>query len=67
MYRGEESSVQGFWGKSEGERPLDGKVILKWSFRKYYEAFEWIDVVPVTNKWLAFVNTVIKGIREFLE
>lgn len=51
-----------FVEKPEGERnhfeflSVDVKIILKW---KYYEDVEWIDVVHVTNKWRAFVNTVI--------
>jgi hypothetical protein len=40
---------------------VDGKIILKWNFRKYYEDVEWIDVAHVKNKWRAFVNTVINS------
>jgi len=28
---------------------VNGKIILKWSFRKYYQDVEWIDIDHVRN------------------
>ena len=51
-------------GKSEGrdhlENPgVDGRVILRWIFRKYDGGMDRIDLAQDSDRWWAFVNVVM--------
>jgi hypothetical protein len=41
---------------------IDGKVILRWIFRKWYGSVDCIDLAQEMDRWQAFVN-VIMNIR----
>jgi hypothetical protein len=37
----------------------DGRIILKWILRKEYGSVDGINVAPDTDRWRAYVNTVM--------
>jgi hypothetical protein len=37
----------------------DGRVILKWVFKKWNENIDWIDLVEDRDRWQAVVNAVM--------
>jgi hypothetical protein len=43
------------------DRGVDGKVILKWVFRKCCGGMDWIDLAQNRNEWQAFVNGVMNN------
>jgi hypothetical protein len=49
MYGGEDSFIQGFGGGNLREKDLgiDGRIISKWIFKKWYGGMEWIDVAQL--------------------
>jgi hypothetical protein len=55
----------GFWwgylGKGDhlGDPGLDGRIILKWIFKKWDGGMEWIDLSQDRDRWRALVNTVM--------
>ena len=62
---GEERFIQGFDGETEGKIPLgspdvDGRIILKWIFRKWDGGMDWIDLAQDSDRWRSLINTVIK-------
>ena len=38
---------------------VDGRIILKWIFKKSGGVMDWIDLVPDRNRWRALVNAVL--------
>ena len=45
--------------KPGGKSPLDGRIILRWIFRKWDGGMDWIDLAQDRNRWQAG--------REFLD
>jgi len=41
---------------------LDGRIILKWIFRKLDRGVDWIDIIQNRDTWRALVKAVMKGI-----
>jgi hypothetical protein len=37
----------------------DGRIILKWIFKKWEGAMDWIDVAQDSDRWRAVVNAVM--------
>jgi hypothetical protein len=53
-----------WWGnlreRAHLENPgIDGRIILKWIFRKWDVGMDWIDLVQGRDRWRALVNTVM--------
>jgi hypothetical protein len=51
-------------GKSEGKRSLgnpsvDGRIILRWIFRKWDGDLDWIDLAQDRDRWWALVSAVM--------
>jgi transposase len=51
-------------GRPEGRRPLrrpgvDGRIILKWIFKKWDGGMDWIELVQDRDRWQAFVKAVM--------
>jgi hypothetical protein len=51
--------------ETEGKIPLgspdvDGRIILKWIFRKWDGGMDWIDLAQDSDRWRSLINTVIK-------
>jgi hypothetical protein len=59
----------GFWRGNLMERDhleesdVDGRILLRWIFRKWDGDIDWIDLARVRDRWLALVNAV-KGLRD---
>jgi len=63
-YGGEERCTQGFGGETEEKIPLgsldvDGRIILKWIFRKWDGGMDWIDLSQDSDRWRPLINAVI--------
>jgi hypothetical protein len=62
----------GFWWGDlrEGEHlkdlGIDGRIILKWVFKKWNGGMEWICLAQDRDRWRASVNRVV-NLREFLD
>jgi hypothetical protein len=39
---------------------IDGRIILKWIFKKLDGGMDWIDLAVNRNRWWAVVNVVMK-------
>ena len=56
----------GFWwgnlrGRDHLEDPsVDGRIIVKWNFRKLEGGMDWIDLDQNQDGWRALVNAVMK-------
>jgi hypothetical protein len=54
-----------FWRGNLRERDhsedlgLDGRIIIKWTFRKWGREMDWIDLAQDRDRWLAIVNAVL--------
>ena len=51
-------------GKHEGKRPLgdpdvDGRIILRWIFRKWEGLWDWMKLAQDRERWRALVNAVM--------
>ena len=55
----------GFWWRTLRERDyledpgLDGKIILRWIFRKWFGGMDWIELAQDRDRCSALVNTVL--------
>jgi len=38
---------------------VDGRILLKWIFRKWDRDMDWIDLALDRDRWLALVNAVM--------
>jgi hypothetical protein len=38
---------------------VDGKIILKWSFEKWYGRTDWIDLAQDRDRWRALVKAIM--------
>ena len=38
---------------------VDGRIILKWIFKKWGEGMDWIELAQDSNRWRALVNAVM--------
>jgi len=41
------------------DRGIDGKIILRWIFRKWDGGMDWIDLAQDRDRWRALVNAVM--------
>ena len=65
-YGGKERHIRGFAGETRGketkwgEQGVDGKIILRWIFRKWdVWGMDWIDLAQDRDRWPALVNAVM--------
>ena len=55
----------GFWWETLRETDyledpgVDGRIILRWIFRKWDGSMDWIDVAQDRDRWQALVNAVM--------
>ena len=59
-----ERCIQGFGGKMRERDHLedpdvDGRIILKWIFRKWYGGMDWTDLFQNRDRWKELVNAVM--------
>jgi len=61
MHGGEERCIQGFGGERDHlvDPRVDGRIILKWIFRKWDGGMGWIDLAQDKDRWRALVNAVM--------
>jgi hypothetical protein len=57
-------AYRGLVGKPGGKRPLgdtdiDGRIILKWIFRKWDEGVAWINLAQDSDRWREHVTAVM--------
>ena len=41
------------------ERGVDGRIILRWIFRKWGGGIDWLDLVTDRDRWLTLVKAVM--------
>jgi hypothetical protein len=55
----------GFWwgylreGDHLGDPAVDGRIILKWIFKKWDGGMDWIELAQDRGRWRALVNAVM--------
>jgi hypothetical protein len=42
-----------------GDPGVDGRIILKWIFKKWDEGMDWIELAQDRDRWRAVVNTAM--------
>ena len=42
-----------------GDQGLDGRIILRWIFRKWDEGMDWIELAQGRNRWRVLLNAVM--------
>jgi hypothetical protein len=42
-----------------GDPGVDGRIILKWIFKKWEGDVDWIELAEVRDRWRALVNAVM--------
>jgi hypothetical protein len=42
-----------------GDLGVDGRIILKWIFKKSDRGMDWIELAPDTDRWRALVDAVM--------
>jgi hypothetical protein len=63
-YRGKEVHT-GFWwgdlreGDHLGDRAVDARIILKWTFKKWDGGMDWIELAQDRDRWWALGNAVM--------
>jgi hypothetical protein len=56
---------KGFWWGNQRERvhledpAVDGRIILKWIFRKWDKVVDWIDLAHDGDRWPNIVNAAV--------
>jgi hypothetical protein len=54
-----------FWWRNLRERDhledpgLDGKIILRWIFRKWFGGMDWIELARERDRWRVLVNAIM--------
>ena len=62
---GERRDVRGFWWGNLMERDhmenpgVNGRIILRWIFRKWDGGMDWIDLSQDRDRWRAYENAVM--------
>jgi hypothetical protein len=47
-------------GSNHSEEPgIDGRIILKWIFKKWVGGMDWIDLTQDRRRWQALVDVVL--------
>jgi hypothetical protein len=47
------------WGNRERDHLKDGRIILRWIFRKWDGGIDWIDLAQNGDRWRALVNEIM--------
>jgi hypothetical protein len=64
-YGEEKGCIQGFWWGNLRERDnledpgVDGRIILRWIFRKWDGRIDWINLAQDRDMWQALLNAVM--------
>jgi hypothetical protein len=62
---GKREVYTGFWlgdvreGNHLGDPGIDGRIILRWIFKKWGWGMDWIGLAQDRDRWLALVNVVM--------
>jgi hypothetical protein len=44
------------------DKGLEGRIVLKWIFKKLEDGIDWIDVAQDSDKWRALVHAVMNSL-----